>query len=74
MRQPAKTRPEPLYLTASDLAHRWSVSLESLRRWRREGRGPKWVKLGESDNALVRYKLDEIVRYEHESLDKGLLT
>jgi predicted DNA-binding transcriptional regulator AlpA len=38
-------------MTESELARRASVSIAVLRKWRREGRGPRFLKLGR----LVRY-------------------
>jgi hypothetical protein len=37
------------------------VSTETLKVWRREGRGPAWVRLG--DNKLVRYALADMEKY-----------
>jgi hypothetical protein len=37
------------------------VSPETLKVWRREGRGPPWVRLG--DNKLVRYRFTELQDY-----------
>jgi predicted DNA-binding transcriptional regulator AlpA len=35
---------EKEYLTAQECAHFTGFSVEGLRRMRREGRGPKWIK------------------------------
>jgi hypothetical protein len=37
------------------------VSTETLKLWRREGRGPAWVRLG--DSKLVRYTFDALRDY-----------
>jgi hypothetical protein len=37
------------------------TSTETLKVWRREGRGPAWVRLG--DSKLVRYTLDALRDY-----------
>jgi hypothetical protein len=37
------------------------ISPETLKVWRREGRGPAWVRLG--DNKLVRYALIDLEDY-----------
>lgn len=42
------------------LAERWSVSKRSLQKWRVEGRGPPYLKIGE----CVRYSPTDIVEYE----------
>lgn len=43
-------------LTEQELAKRLSVSLASVRRWRINGRGPLFVKVG----ALVRYRPEDV--------------
>ena len=54
---------EPL-LTPEQLAARWSVSKHTLAVWRARGRGPNFVRLGRSQNALVRYRLGDVERFE----------
>jgi predicted DNA-binding transcriptional regulator AlpA len=46
-------------LTEQALAKHIQVSLAALRRWRIEGRGPKYLKLG----ALVRYRPEDVARW-----------
>jgi hypothetical protein len=43
-------------LTEQQLAERLHVSLAALRRWRLEGRGPRFIKV----SALVRYRPEEV--------------
>ena len=43
-----------------ELAAKLAVSLPTLRRWRTEGRGPRFV------------KLSACVRYRHEDVEAGL--
>jgi excisionase family DNA binding protein len=45
-----------LLLTESEVAARLRVSLACLRRWRLEGRGPRFVKVG----SRVRYPSEEL--------------
>jgi excisionase family DNA binding protein len=52
---------EPLWST-EELSRRLSIPVGTLRRWRREGRGPAWLKLGghvRYDPAAVRVWLSE---------------
>jgi excisionase family DNA binding protein len=49
---------EPL-ITEGEAAGMLRVSLTSLRRWRREGRGPVYRKLGRS----VRYRPDDLTDF-----------
>jgi excisionase family DNA binding protein len=43
-------------LTEQDVAKQLHVSLAALRRWRLEGRGPRFIKVG----SLVRYRPEEL--------------
>lgn len=47
---------KPIAMTERDVATALGVSPAALRKWRGEGRGPKWVKLGR----LVRYRLTDL--------------
>jgi excisionase family DNA binding protein len=52
------TTNEPL-LTEGEAATLLRVSLTSVRRWRREGRGPVYRKIGRS----VRYRRDDLADF-----------
>ena len=43
-------------MTEVEISERLNVSLASLRRWRLEGRGPRFVKVG----SLVRYRPEDL--------------
>jgi excisionase family DNA binding protein len=47
------------FLTEKEVARQIRVSLASLRRWRLEKRGPRFVKVG----ALVRYRPEDLERW-----------
>ena len=49
-------------LTQDDLARRWRMTARSLERWRSQGTGPKWMKIG----GLARYRLEDVLQYEME--------
>ena len=54
-------------LSSAELLRRWSSSLYpvsnvTLTRWRREGRGPDFIKIGAAGR--IYYKLDSILEYE----------
>ncbi len=51
----------PALLSDAELAKYLGVSVAALRKWRVNGTGPRWIKLG----ALVRYRLSDV----HEYLD-----
>jgi excisionase family DNA binding protein len=44
------------FLTEKEVAKQINVSLASLRRWRLEQRGPRFIKVG----ALVRYRPEDL--------------
>jgi predicted DNA-binding transcriptional regulator AlpA len=47
-------------LTDKQVAKSLNVSRAAVRRWRRVGGGPGWVRL---EKRLVRYPVDELRRY-----------
>jgi excisionase family DNA binding protein len=54
------------FLTEKEVARQINVSLASLRRWRLQQRGPRFVKVG----ALVRYRCEDLAQWM-ESLPSG---
>jgi hypothetical protein len=50
------------HLNQVELARRWSLSHRTLERWRWEGRGPAYLKIG----GRVVYRLGDIESYEAE--------
>jgi predicted site-specific integrase-resolvase len=48
------------FLNQTTLARRWQISPRTLERWRWQGEGPVFVKIG----GRVVYRLDDIVAYE----------
>lgn len=46
-------------LTEDDVSRQLHVSLAALRRWRLEGRGPRFIKV----SALVRYRPEELEQW-----------
>lgn len=47
---------ETLALTESEAARQLGISISGLRKWRRNGSGPKFVRLGR----LVRYRANDV--------------
>ncbi len=52
---------ERMVFTEADLASRWGMSPKTLQRWRTEGRGPHYLKLGKR----VTYTVNAIEAYEN---------
>lgn len=57
---------EPAYMSERQLAAYWGISSRTLQRWRIEGRGPRYVKLGRS----VRYRVVDAAEFEVTHLAK----
>lgn len=51
-------------LTPKELAQRWQVANNTLRKWRVAGTGPHYIKLGDSRNSEVRYRLEDVEAFE----------
>lgn len=52
------------FLTAEELAVRWSIHPHTLANWRSQGSGPKYLKLGKR----VLYPFDEVEAFEKQQL------
>ncbi len=59
-----ETTMEIVHLNQKQLADRWAISEATLERWRWEGIGPAFLKLG----GQVRYRLVDIESYEESCL------
>lgn len=53
-----------VHITQKQLAERWAMSPKSLERWRCEGNGPRYLKLGTGKSARVIYRLADVEEYE----------
>lgn len=53
-------RDTDLALTESDLAQRWHKSVRTLKRWRAEGYGPAYLRIG----GTVLYRLSDVTAFE----------
>lgn len=57
-----------MLLTTHELAERWKVSDNTLRKWRVQGTGPSYVKFGEGRAADVRYRIEDVEAWEKQNL------
>jgi hypothetical protein len=62
--------PSPVPLTEAQAARRAGVSKGTLRRWRSAGKGPPWLKLGDTRGAAIRYD-SEVLQHWLVSRRKG---
>jgi hypothetical protein len=60
-----RSKPE-VWLSVEQLSGRLGIPVNTLRAWRRQGHGPKGIKLGRGQSGAVRYRLSEIIRWEQE--------
>jgi hypothetical protein len=58
---PEPHMPPRQVLSEADLASRWCMSPKTLQRWRMEGRGPHYLKLGKR----VNYPLNAVIALEN---------
>lgn len=56
-------------LRTEELAERWNINPGTLRNWRMQGKGPKYLKFGK--NGLVLYRVSDIIEYEKKQLVKA---
>lgn len=50
----------PPRLTERDLAAHWRLSPRTLQRWREQGFGPAWIRIG----GRILYVRDDVLAYE----------
>ena len=59
--------PDEKMMTADEAADFLRVSSATLSRWRADGSGPKYIKLGVRRRGPVRYRFDDLAAF----LDQG---
>jgi Helix-turn-helix domain len=59
-------RPQPSYLTPSQLSDRWQVPVRTLYDWQRRRYGPRAVRFGRGERGQLRYRLSDVERFERE--------
>jgi predicted site-specific integrase-resolvase len=60
-------RDENALLTEAELADELKVSPRTLQRWRLEGRGPRWIRVGKAP----RYKWGDVQAWLEERREGG---
>lgn len=51
------------YMSPAEVAQHMGVSIYTLKGWRREAKGPEYVKFGDGPNATVRYPRERLRQY-----------
>ena len=54
-------------LTTNELAARWGITPSALQKWRKRGQGPAFTKIGDMHKSPVRYRLEDVIAYEHKN-------
>lgn len=49
-----------------DVAARYGITPETLSNWRREKKGPRWIKLGKGKRPRVMYRREDVLEFEQE--------
>lgn len=50
-----------------DVAKRYGITQETLSNWRREKKGPRWIRLGKGKRPRVMYRLADVLKFEQEN-------
>jgi predicted site-specific integrase-resolvase len=53
----------PPMMSAAEVAEYTGISVDRLNSWRKLGRGPIYVKMGEGPNGAVRYPRESLRQY-----------
>lgn len=51
------------YLTPKETAKYLAISIDLLQKWRTQGIGLQYIKLGDSTSSPIRYDIDDINSY-----------
>lgn len=54
--------------TANQVAVQLTITIDTLARWRRLGKGPKFLKFGRGRSAVVRYRPEDVDAFVKASL------
>ena len=60
------TKDSATLLTEREVAKRWDITQRTLYSWRRDGKGPPFVMIGQRR----KYRLSDIEAYEEQMLQK----
>jgi hypothetical protein len=56
------------FLSSKQLALRWDLADNTLRKWRVDGIGPQYIKLGFGRCSGIRYRLADVLAYEQQGM------
>jgi hypothetical protein len=58
-------------LSQEYLAARWGVAFGTLSNWRRAGKGPRFIRIGDGPRAKTVYRLEDVIAYEKQQKEKA---
>lgn len=61
----------PRFLTTEELALLLNVDPSTPYRWRRNGVGPRWLKLGDGRQQAIRYRIEDVDAWLSECAQGG---
>jgi predicted DNA-binding transcriptional regulator AlpA len=56
-----------MYFTASQVSERLQISVHTLKKWRSENKGPRYVKI----ERLVRYRYEDVLDWINSRVTEG---
>lgn len=57
-------------LSTEELAERWGMNGNTLRKWRMADFGPPYLKFGDAQTSPVRYRLEDIEAFERKFMQQ----
>jgi len=54
------------FLTTNEVAERFRIKPQTVRRWRMRGCGPRWVRIGNPIKGRVLYRLSDVENWERQ--------
>lgn len=57
-------------LHPDEVAERYGITPETLSNWRREGKGPVFIRLGNGKRPRAMYRMQDIIDWEEKNVRK----
>lgn len=58
-------------LHPKNVAQRYGITPETLSNWRREGKGPKYIRLGNGPRPRIMYQITDLLAWEETMCKRG---
>jgi Helix-turn-helix domain len=53
----------PDLLNPKEAAAYLRLSVQGMKKWREQGKGPKWIKLGDGSTSPIRYPVESLAEF-----------